>query len=48
VLFPHLEASFGTGFGIVAIAWAVVFVVVAELRARRTAPPGPGAPAVRR
>ena len=43
VLFPRLEASFGTVLGIVAMGWAAVLVVVAELRARRTFPPEPGA-----
>jgi hypothetical protein len=48
VLFPRLEASFGTVQGILAMGWAAVFVVVAELRARRTSPPQPEAPLGRR
>jgi hypothetical protein len=40
VVYPDLEGSMGRGLGAAAVAWAVVFLVTAEVRVRRTTRPG--------
>jgi hypothetical protein len=46
VVYPDLEGSMGRGLGAAAVAWAVLFAVIAEWRVRRTPVPagtaGPG------